>query len=77
MVRAECESVLWYAAVGKNGKQVRRDRPWYKHKKAPTFADMLGAAPEPVEPAHYLRVAQTHTNTENTQHLVNTLAAVR
>jgi hypothetical protein len=36
-------SVLWYAAVGKKGKQVRRDRPWYTHKKTPTFADMLGA----------------------------------
>lgn len=36
-------SVLWYAAVGKRGQQVRRDRPWYRHKKTPTFADMLGA----------------------------------
>ena len=36
-------SVLWYAAVGKRGKQVRRERPWYTTKKAPTFADMLGA----------------------------------
>jgi hypothetical protein len=36
-------SVLWYAAVGQRGKQVRRERPWYRHKRTPTFADMLGA----------------------------------
>jgi len=36
-------SVLWYAVVGKDGKQVCRERPWYRHRKTPTFADMLGA----------------------------------
>lgn len=36
-------TVLWYALVGKDGPQVERDRPWYKDKKSPTFADMLGA----------------------------------
>jgi hypothetical protein len=36
-------TVLWYAVVGKEGPQVRRERPWYPRKKTPTFADMLGA----------------------------------
>lgn len=36
-------TVVWYAAGGKDGPQVRRDRPWYRNKKSPTFADMLGA----------------------------------
>ena len=36
-------TILWYAGDGRNGPQVRRDRPWYAGKKTPTFADMLGA----------------------------------
>jgi hypothetical protein len=36
-------TVLWYAAAGKDGPQVRRQRPWYRGRKEPTFADMLGA----------------------------------
>jgi hypothetical protein len=36
-------TVLWYAVAGKDGKQVRRERPWYTGRKEPTFADMLGA----------------------------------
>jgi hypothetical protein len=36
-------TVRWYAGAGKDGKQVRRRRPWYTGRKEPTFADMLGA----------------------------------
>ncbi len=33
--------VLWYAVNGHQLEQARRDRPWYRHKPEPTFADML------------------------------------
>jgi hypothetical protein len=32
---------LWYALEGVLKEQVRRERPWYKNKPDPTFADML------------------------------------
>ena len=34
--------VLWYATGGHREPAARRQRPWYKHKVEPTFADMLG-----------------------------------
>ena len=34
--------VLWYASVGRQEPAAQRQRPWYKHKVEPTFADMLG-----------------------------------
>src|SRR4051794_36118472 len=36
-------TVLWYCLKGHEGSHVERDRPWYKDKVTPTFADMLGA----------------------------------
>jgi hypothetical protein len=36
-------TVVWYAGGGKDGPQVVRDRPWYRGRAGPTFADMLGA----------------------------------
>jgi hypothetical protein len=33
--------VLWYAESGKDAAQARRRRPWYRHRPALTFADML------------------------------------
>ena len=33
--------VLWYAMKGHELEQAQRDRPWYRHKPEPTFADML------------------------------------
>ena len=33
--------VLWYALSGHKGEQAQRQRPWYKQKLSPTFADML------------------------------------
>jgi hypothetical protein len=33
--------VLWYAVKGHALEQAQRDRPWYRHKPEPTFADML------------------------------------
>jgi hypothetical protein len=33
--------VLWYAEVGQHEPAAKRERPWYKHKVEPTFADML------------------------------------
>ena len=33
--------VLWYDAVGQHEQAAQRQRPWYKHKVKPTFADML------------------------------------
>jgi DDE superfamily endonuclease len=35
--------VLWYAEGGQEGKQARRQQPWYRHKRSPTFADMLSS----------------------------------
>jgi len=35
--------VLWYSRSGHEGKQAERQRPWYKNKETPTFADMLAA----------------------------------
>ena len=35
--------VLWYVLSGKDGPQAARERPWYKHKPTPTFADMLAS----------------------------------
>ena len=71
-------SVLWYAAVGKRGKQVRRDRPWYKHKKGPTFADMLGALRLNLWDERITRRSGTSVPTPKMlDTLVNTLAAVR
>ncbi len=34
--------VLWYVGGGQQEPAARRQRPWYKHKVEPTFADMLG-----------------------------------
>jgi hypothetical protein len=33
--------VLWYAEAGQDEPAAQRQRPWYKHKAEPTFADML------------------------------------
>jgi hypothetical protein len=33
--------VLWYAVKGHKLEQAERERPWYRHKPEPTFADML------------------------------------
>jgi len=33
--------VLWYAQTGQHLPQAQRQRPWYKNKITPTFADML------------------------------------
>jgi hypothetical protein len=35
--------VLWYVLSGQDGPQATRQRPWYKHKPTPTFADMLAS----------------------------------
>jgi DDE superfamily endonuclease len=35
-------AILWYATEGQGSPEVKRERPWYKQKKTPTFADMLG-----------------------------------
>jgi hypothetical protein len=35
--------VLWYAESGQDGAQARRRRPWYRHRPALTFADMLAS----------------------------------
>jgi hypothetical protein len=35
--------VLWYAQTGQHGPQAQRQRPWYRQKETPTFADMLAA----------------------------------
>lgn len=35
--------VLWYALSGRAGSQAERERPWYRNKPSPTFADMLSA----------------------------------
>ena len=71
-------SVLWYAAVGKRGKQVRRDRPWYTTKKTPTFADMLGALRLKLWDERITnRSGQPTPTPKILKTLINTLAAVR
>lgn len=71
-------SVVWYAAVGKSGPQVRRDRPWYTQKKTPTFADMLGALRLNLWNARITDRSGVATPTPKMLNtLVNTLAAVR
>lgn len=35
--------VLWYVLHGAQAEAAERERPWYKHKRSPTFADMLAA----------------------------------
>src|SRR5580658_1406231 len=35
--------VVWYAQAGHAGEQAHRQRPWYKNKETPTFADMVAA----------------------------------
>jgi len=71
-------SVLWYAAVGKDGPQVRRERPWYRHKKSPTLADMLGALRLDLWGERITKRSGTSAPTPKILNaLVNTLAAVR
>jgi DDE superfamily endonuclease len=33
--------LVWYARYGYDAEQAHWDRPWYRHKVGPTFADML------------------------------------
>jgi hypothetical protein len=33
--------LVWYAKYGQHEEQARWERPWYRHKVGPTFADML------------------------------------
>jgi hypothetical protein len=33
--------LVWYARYGHDAEQAHWDRPWYRHKVGPTFADML------------------------------------
>lgn len=71
-------SVLWYAAVGRRGKQVRRDRPRYRHKKAHTFADMLGALRLSLRNERINNMSRKTAPTPKIlDTLINTLAAVR
>jgi hypothetical protein len=71
-------SVLWYAVVGKQGKQVRRDRPWYTQKKTPTFADMLGALRLHLWDERITSTSSKPTRTPKIlRMLVNSLATVR
>ena len=71
-------SVVWYAAVGKSGKQVSRDRPWYTTKKTPTFADMLGALRLNLWHERITtKSGQTTPTRKIINTLINTLATVR
>jgi hypothetical protein len=71
-------SVLWYQAVGRTGAPVRRDRPWYRHKKTPAFADMLGALRLSLWRERInLWSRKTTPTTIMLDTLVHTLAAVR
>ena len=33
--------LVWYAQYGREGEQARWDRPWYRHKREPSFQDMM------------------------------------
>ena len=71
-------TIRWYAGDGRNGPQVRRDRPWYAGKKTPTFADMLGALRLQHWEMQFSREAAAGRDlTEFHNALKNWLAAVR
>ena len=74
-------TVVWYAASGKDGPQVHRDRPWYTQKTTPAFADMLGALRLQLWENRITRVSKTtEPNTdmpEILKTLTHWLAAVR
>ena len=71
-------TILWYAQAGQECPPVRRDRPWYGHKKSPTFSDMLGVLRLQQWDMH---VSQALESDENPAKLLdflkNWLAAVR
>jgi hypothetical protein len=71
-------TVLWYAVAGKEGPQVHRARPWYKEKRGPALADMLGALRLQLWQG---RIASTSGEGEPVpqvlEMLVNSLSAVR
>ena len=71
-------TILWYAGAGHECPPVQRDRPWYTNKKAPTFADMLGALRRAQWDMLFSQeVADGHDLTEFHNTLKNWLAAVR
>lgn len=71
-------TILWYAQAGQECPPVQRDRPWYGHKKSPTFSDMLGVLRLQQWDMH---VSQALESDENPAKLLdflkNWLAAVR
>ena len=74
-------AVVWYAAGGKDGPRVQRDRPWYTQKTTPTFADRLGALRLRLWENRIHRVSETTDPTpdrpELWKALTHWLAAVR
>jgi hypothetical protein len=71
-------TVLWYALAGRHGRQVRRERPWYKDKKGPALADMLGALRLQLWEGRITRTSgEGEAAPEALQMLVNALSAVR
>lgn len=71
-------TILWYAEAGQGYPEVHRDRPWYQHKKTPTFSDMLGT----LRLAHWdllfsRELEEGKDPTEFLNSLKNWLAAVR
>lgn len=71
-------TILWYAVAGRDGSGVQRDRPWYRTKKTPTFADMLGALRLQLWENHVsCRSGSDDDHAELLDSLNNWLAAVR
>jgi hypothetical protein len=63
--------------AGKDGWLVRRERPWYKDKKTPTFSDMLGALRMQLWEGRISRTSgEGETAPDVVRMLVNRLAAV-
>jgi hypothetical protein len=71
-------TVLWYALAGRHGQQVCRERPWYKDKKGPALADMLGALRLQLWQGRITRTSgEPEAPSEALEMLVNALSAVR
>jgi hypothetical protein len=55
--------VVWYVRAGRDGPQAQRQRPWYRTKESPTFADMLATCRLQLW-RHWLGNADTSTSAQ-------------
>jgi DDE superfamily endonuclease len=71
-------TVLWYAVSGAQGEQLKRQRPWYRDKRGPSFTDMLGCLRLQLWREHvYGPSGDQQPTPEMLENLLTWLAAVR